>query len=103
MLALGSIEGFEWDAGNRGKNLKHGVSDGEAEQIFFCEVLLLLEDPRHSATEQRYHALGRTTDGRHLHVTFTLRDRGCRIRVISARAMHRKERVVYEAKAKEAP
>ena len=38
-----------------------------------------------------------------LHVTFTLRDDGQRIRVISARDMHRKERAIYDAKAKESP
>jgi uncharacterized DUF497 family protein len=30
------------------------------------------------------------------HVTFTLRGDGTRIRVISAREMHRKERLIYE-------
>lgn len=93
------IEGFEWDAGNRGKNLQHGVADGEAEQAFFGVPLLIPEDPRHSATEQRFHALGQSAVGRRLHVTFTLRDR--RIRVISARDMHRKERVIYDAKIEE--
>ena len=103
MVDLDQIEGFEWDAGNRGKNLKHGVADSEAEQVFLGEPLYLLEDPRHSATEVRYHALGRTGDGRLLHVTFTLRHDGRRLRVISARDMHRKERAVYEHKAKETP
>jgi hypothetical protein len=37
-----------------------------------------------------------TIDGRRLHVTFTLRDGGKLIRVISARDMHRKERAHYE-------
>jgi uncharacterized DUF497 family protein len=40
--------------------------------------------------------LGRTEAGRMLHVTFTLRGGGRLIRVISARTMHRKERVRYE-------
>jgi uncharacterized DUF497 family protein len=103
VLDLDRIVGFEWDAGNRGKNLKHEVSDGEAEQVFFSHPLLLLQDVRHSGQEPRYHALGLTLDGRRLHVTFTLRDDGRRLRVISARDMHRKERAVYEAKAKETP
>jgi len=97
------VEGFEWDEGNRGKNAKHGVADGEAEQVFFCEPLLVLPDLRHSGAETRYHALGQTIDGRLLHVTFTVRGGGVRIRVISARDMHRKERIVYEAKGKENP
>jgi uncharacterized DUF497 family protein len=41
-------------------------------------------------------ALGRTIDGRRLHITFTLRGDGKLIRVISARDMHRKERAHYE-------
>jgi uncharacterized protein len=90
------IEGFQWDAGNSRKNAdKHAVSQGEAEQMFFNEPLLLLADERHSGAEQRFHALGLTDDGRHLHVTFTLREDGRRIRVISARDMHRKERTRY--------
>ena len=39
-----------------------------------------------------FHALGRTSDNRLLHITFTLRAEGTHIRVISARNMHRKER-----------
>ena len=103
MLDLERIEGFEWDAGNRGKNLKHGVTDGEAEQVFFGAPLLILEDRRHSATEPRYHALAQTMGGRRVHVAFTMRDGSRRIRVISARDMHRKERASYETKAEESP
>jgi len=103
MLDLDRVAGFEWDAGNRGKNLKHGVTDGEAEQVFFSQPLFVLADVRHSGRESRCHALGQTVDGRRLHVTFTLRDDGQRIRVISARDMHRKERALYDAKAKESP
>lgn len=91
------MTGFEWDEGNSRKNAeKHGVSQSEAEQLFFNEPLLVLEDSRHSQRENRYHALGKTDDGRLLHVTFTLRDDGTLIRVISARDMHRKERSIYE-------
>ena len=103
MLDLNRIEGFEWNLGNRGKNAKHGVSDGEAEQVFFSNPLLIVEDANHSEQEPRFHALGQTVDGRCLHVKFTLRDERRRIRVISARDMHRKERAAYEAKAKENP
>ena len=64
--------------------------------MFFNEPLLVLADEKHSLVEARYHALGKTNDVRMLHVTFTLRDNGTLIRVISARDMHRKERKVYE-------
>lgn len=96
MADFSKITGFDWDDGNARKNEKHGVSMAEAEQIFFNEPLLLLEDSAHSQDEPRVHALGKTDDGRTLHITFTLRKAGALIRVISARDMHRKERAVYE-------
>jgi uncharacterized DUF497 family protein len=96
MIDLSEIIGFEWDVGNARKNEKHGVSTAEVEQVFFNVPLLLLEDTAHSQDEPRLHALGRTDEGRALHITFTLRQSGGLIRVISARNMHRKERAVYE-------
>lgn len=94
------IQGFQWDAGNDRKSAdKHGVSQGEAEQVFFNEPLLVVSDDHHSGVEPRLHALGRTDDGRLLHVTFTLRERERLIRVISARDMHRKERRRYDQEA----
>jgi uncharacterized DUF497 family protein len=100
MLDLSRIEGFDWDEGNRRKSVeKHDVSQAEAEQIFFNDPLLIVEDIRHSIGEVRLHALGHTDAGRLLHVSFTLRGDGRLIRVISARMMHRKERLRYEQEA----
>ncbi|MFZ9440400.1 MAG: BrnT family toxin [Hylemonella sp.] len=96
MMDLSKITGFNWDGGNARKNDKHGVSMAEAEQVFFNEPLLLLEDASHSQQELRIHALGKTDEGRALHITFTLRQSNQLIRVISARDMHRKERAIYE-------
>ncbi len=96
MIDLSKIVGFNWDDGNARKNEKHGVSMAEAEQVFFNAPLLMLEDAAHSKQESRLHALGKTDEGRTLHITFTLRQTGLLIRVISARDMHRKERTVYE-------
>jgi uncharacterized DUF497 family protein len=96
MTDLSKVIGFEWDEGNSRKKQQHGVSMAEAEQVFFNAPLLVLPDPRHSEAELRFHALGKTNEGRRLHITFTLRDAGQFIRVISARDMHRKERVIYE-------
>lgn len=102
MINWAQVTGFAWDEGNSRKNAeKHGVSQSEAEAIFFNEPLLLLEDARHSQTEARYHALGETDDARLLHITFTLRQGGTLIRVISARDMHRKERAIYEQAEKD--
>ena len=96
MIDLPAIIGFDWDDGNARKNAKHGVSQFEAEEVFFNQPLLLLEDARHGGQELRYHALGKTYQGRRLHITFTLRENGTLIRVISSRDMHRKERSIYE-------
>jgi hypothetical protein len=93
---LALVLGFEWDDGNARKNEKHGVTQAEVEQIFFRQPLVITSDVLHSSTEPRYHALGRTDQDRWLQVTFTLRERATLIRPISARAMHRKERPVYE-------
>ena len=100
MFDLSRITGFDWDDGNARKSFdKHGVSQAEAEQVFFNEPLLLLEDQRHSGGELRFHALGKTYAARSLHVSFTLRQEGALIRVISARDMHMKERKAYERSA----
>jgi len=99
MIDLAKISGFDWDSGNARKNDKHGVSMAEAEQIFFNAPLLLIADAKHSQGEPRLHALGKTDEGRTLHITFTLRNAGESIRVISARDMHRKERTIYEQTA----
>lgn len=96
MLDWKRVTGFDWDEGNARKSVdKHSVSQAEAEQTFFNAPLLLVSDPKHSQQEPRYHALGKTDDGRLLHVTFTLRAAGALIRVISARDMHRNERIHY--------
>ncbi|HSV53533.1 MAG TPA: BrnT family toxin [Burkholderiaceae bacterium] len=97
MIDLSKISGFDWDTGNARKSEeKHGVSMAEAEQVFFNTPLLLLEDATHSQREPRMHALGKTDEGRAIHITFTLRKAGQLIRVISARDMHRKERMIYD-------
>ena len=95
MVNLNDITGFDWDEGNRDKNWgAHQVSVGECEEVFFNRPLLLQTDPAHSQTEARYYVLGQTDAGRRLFVVFTIRD--SKIRVVSARAMSREERVIYE-------
>ena len=91
---LKSIKGFEWDEGNSGKNeQKHGVTDREAEEIFFNKPLIIGRSLK-GGPELRYAALGKTYGSRLLAVVFTIRSR--RIRVISARPMSTKERTLYE-------
>jgi uncharacterized DUF497 family protein len=100
MIDFEKIEGFDWDAGNDHKSEdKHQVSQAEVEQVFFNVPLVLALDVKHSQTGPRFHALGKTAAGRLLHITFTLRFDGRKIRPISARDMRRKERRVYEEQA----
>ena len=99
MINLERIVGFEWDEGNARKNENHGVSQSEAEQVFFDSRLLVVPDVRHSQAEPRVHALGATIEGRLLHVRFMLRVEMTHIRVISARDAHRKERRIYESQS----
>ncbi|MDD3883634.1 MAG: BrnT family toxin [Gallionella sp.] len=96
MINLAKITGFDWDEGNTRKNEKHDVSMAESEQIFFNDPLLILADIKHSQAEERFHALGKTDEGRAIHITFTLRSGSAKIRIISARDMHKKERQFYE-------
>jgi hypothetical protein len=103
MIDLQEIEGFDWDAGNARKSEKHGVTQIEAEQVFFNEPVLMLHDEKHSHSEARFHALGKTNEGRFLHITFTLRVEETKIRVISARNMHPKERRAYETQTQARP
>ena len=95
MTSRGQWTGFAWDAGNRGKNVKHRVSDEECEEVFFKLPLVWGPDEAHSQQEARYYVLGQTTAARRLLVVFTLR--GTQIRVISARDMTRRERRFYDA------
>ena len=90
---LSRIEGFDWDRGNFEKNWRrHRVAFYECEEVFFHEPVLF-PNPKHSVSEPRYYAWGRTVRRRLLSVSFTVR--GNKIRVISAREMSRKEGKAY--------
>jgi uncharacterized DUF497 family protein len=93
-IRLTAIRGFQWDDGNSGKNeTKHGVTDREAEEIFFNKPLVIGRSLK-GEPEVRYAALGKTYGSRLLAVVFTIRSQ--MIRVISARPMSKKERTLYE-------
>ena len=92
---LAKCIGFQWDAGNSEKiRERHGVAQGECEEVFFNQPFLLTFDEKHLQDEPRYFGLGQTTAGRLLFVVFTIR--GALIRVISARDMSRREKKEYE-------
>ena len=89
--------GFQWDKGNIDKNLiKHNVENWECEQVFFNRPLIVLDDPKHSVSENRWAAFGKTDTERFLVVIFTKRKN--LIRVISARDMDKRERKFYNEK-----
>lgn len=90
--------GFDWDEGNSAKNwVRHLVSQGECEQVFFNEPIVVASDNKHSIDESRWFLLGMTDSGRLLFVVFTVREN--RIRMISARDMNKKERKIYNEQA----
>ena len=96
MIDLSQVTGFQWDDGNARKNLDtHDVSQREAELVFMDPRLLVVEDVDHSYDEARFNAFGFIPTGRLLHVTFTIRNSGATIRVISARDMDEHEESIY--------
>lgn len=93
-----NCEGFEWDKGNSDKNwISHQVAQGECEQVFFNEPVVVSSDVEHSQTESRWYVLGKTDAGRFLFLVFTIRKN--KIRIISARDMNKKEREIYHERA----
>lgn len=95
MDELESLEGFDWDEGNRNKNwVTHKVSSTECEMIFFNQPLIILDDSKHSGVESRYYAFGKTDIDRKLLVVFCKRKN--KVRIISARDMNKKEKKFYE-------
>ncbi|MBI4465170.1 MAG: BrnT family toxin [Acidobacteria bacterium] len=88
---------FEWDERKNTENKrKHGVSFKEAQTVFFDEHALLIDDPDHSESEERFILLGLSSALRSLVVCHCYRRRGGVIRLISARKANRLEREQYE-------
>ena len=95
------LQGFDWDQGNEEKCKKHGLKLEEIESVFKSEIHVSA-NYRHATNEDRYQAVGMTSDGRYVFLVFCLRKRtdGNFIRVISARYMHKKEIDYYERQTK---
>ena len=88
---LRQCDGFDWDEHNYYKNwIKHNVSPYESEEALNNNPLFLDDDVKHSQSEERYLAYGKTNLERPLLISFTFR--GNKVRVISARQMDKKER-----------
>jgi hypothetical protein len=86
---------FEWDGRKAKANLrKHGVSFEEAATAFRDPLSATARDPDHSTGEDRFITFGVSSRGRLLVVSHT--ERGEKVRIISARAATKGERVIYE-------
>ncbi len=91
---------FAWDpAKNTSNRRKHHVSFEEAQTVFVDENALLLDNPEHSLTEERFLLLGVSSVLRLLVVCHRVRAGGDDdpdvIRIISARKANRSERDQY--------
>jgi uncharacterized DUF497 family protein len=65
---------FCWDPNKAEENWrKHRVRFEEAQTLFFDRHFVSVEDAAHSDSEDRYFALGETTEGRLIAVTYTIR------------------------------
>jgi uncharacterized DUF497 family protein len=91
-------ESFQWDEGNSTKNwIKHNVTVSECEQVFFNKPIII-DSIQKETNEKRWYLLGRTDENKELFVVFTIRRK--QIRIISARNMSKKERVIYHEEVK---
>ncbi|MBO1224748.1 MAG: BrnT family toxin [Candidatus Scalindua sediminis] len=87
---------FSWDEQkNRTNQKKHRISFDEAQTVFFDENAIEYFDPGHSVDEDRFLMLGIGFRLRVLVVSYSLRQRGSEIRIISARKATKKEQKVY--------
>jgi uncharacterized DUF497 family protein len=87
---------FEWDPRkSRANRLKHGVTFEEAETVFLDDRALLIDDPDHSDSEDRFVLLGLSAALRALVVCHCYRHGGDVIRIISARKADPSERALY--------
>ena len=87
---------FDWDPDKAGENLRrHRVSFEEAQTAFLDEEALVIGDPDHSESEDRFILLGLSAGLRVLFVCHCLREGGSVIRLISARRANRHEQEQY--------
>lgn len=93
---------FEWDPIKAASNEeKHGVTFIEAKSVFLDQDALVIPDPDHSQTEDRFIILGLSKAGRALIVVHCFRAEGTSIRIISARKAGTREQKNYWEKMHE--
>ena len=90
---------FQWDESKNSSNLKkHGIFFEEARSCFYDEDALLISDPDHSESEDRFILLGLSSSARVLVVCHCYREVSATtetIRIISARKTERHEAHSY--------
>lgn len=82
------VRALEWDETNEEHIARHGVSTGEAEEVFHGPIYV------RRVGRERYLVLGRTGTGRRLSL-IAARASGGLVRVITARDMSEQERRLY--------
>lgn len=90
---LSHVEGFDWDEGNRRKILKRMPLD-VAMSAFLGEPAVFF-DHKHADDEPRWFLINRV-ENRYVTLIFTVRNK--KIRIISARYMHKREVKKYGKK-----
>ena len=87
---------FEWDENKNSINKqKHKISFEEASTVFYDENALLIDDPEHSESEERFIILGNSFSAHLLVVCRCYRESETVIRIISARKATKNETEQY--------
>lgn len=87
---------FEWNEyKNQVNQKKHGISFEEAKSVFYDEYAIEFFDEDHSSKEERFLMVGLSFKLRVLVTSHCIREKGNRIRIISARKATKKETKYY--------
>lgn len=92
---------LEWDRGNTEKLTKHSVTIEQVESLFDNDFVVggKIQPPKGTDwSEERFVLYGKTHDGRHMTIVWTIRD--SKIRPISCRSMRANEQKNYKGKVK---
>ena len=88
---------FEWDENKNSINKKkHKISFEEAQTVFYDSEALVIDDPDHSDTEERFIIMGISSRANLLVVCHCMRENDSVIRLISARKATKTEAKQYE-------
>lgn len=87
---------FEWDPNkNEINKRKHHISFEEAQSVFYDDAAKVIDDPEHSAEEDRFIILGLSKRANLLVVCHCYRASESVIRIISARKATKRETGQY--------